>query len=79
MFRKAALSQPNPCRHKPEDGGCGGKGFRKNFECQFHARFPRRVALVGEQPALIKVSSAATTAKKTIAIASAQRFLGVLG
>jgi hypothetical protein len=38
-FCEATLSQPNSRRHEPEDSGGGGKGFRKNFKCQFHARF----------------------------------------
>src|SRR4029077_10230685 len=37
---EAALPQPNPRRHKPEESGGSGKGFRKNFECQFHSPFP---------------------------------------
>jgi hypothetical protein len=51
-FCEATLSQPNSRRHEPEDSGGGGKGFRKNFKGQFHARFPQRAVPVGEQPAL---------------------------
>jgi hypothetical protein len=45
-FCAAGLPQPNPRRHEPEESSGGGKGFRKNFECQFHVRFRSGVALV---------------------------------
>ena len=35
-----AMMAGNPRRHKPEESGGSGKGFRKNFECQFQTRFP---------------------------------------
>jgi hypothetical protein len=41
-FCAAGLPQPNPRRYEPEESSSGGKGFRKNFECQFHVRFPQR-------------------------------------
>jgi hypothetical protein len=39
-FCEAGLPESDPCRHEPKKGGDGGKGFRKSFDCQFHARFP---------------------------------------
>ena len=39
-FYEAGLPEPDPRRHEPQNGGDGGKGFRKRFDCQFHARFP---------------------------------------
>jgi hypothetical protein len=41
-FCAAGLPQPDPRRNEPEESSGGGKGFRKNFECQFHVRFPQR-------------------------------------